>query len=123
MNGGNTGDLTVYAWIDVLVQGSFYPIFAMMFGYGMVIMQKRSKVKGVSFWKISVRRLSVLLLIGIFEAILHLVRGYIDYLCDNGATIIIVPKTVGTTSSWNRIPSIFVTAINHGRTASINIDF
>ncbi|CAM4059971.1 DUF418 domain-containing protein [Lederbergia lenta] len=61
-------DLTVYTWIDILVQGSFYPIFAMMFGYGMVIMQERSAIKSVSFWKISIRRLIVLLFFGIIHA-------------------------------------------------------
>ncbi|MBS4177427.1 DUF418 domain-containing protein [Lederbergia citrea] len=64
------GDLTVFTWLDILVQGSFYPIFAMMFGYGMVIMMQRSKVKNVSFWKISVRRLLILLLFGVFHAFL-----------------------------------------------------
>ncbi|WP_062105305.1 DUF418 domain-containing protein [Bacillus niameyensis] len=64
------GDLDVYMWIDILVQASFYPIFAMMFGYGMVIMQERSKLKGTSFWKISVRRLIVLLLFGVIHAFL-----------------------------------------------------
>lgn len=63
-------DLNVYMWIDVLVQASFYPIFAMMFGYGMVIMQERSKLKGNSFSKIMVRRLAVLLLFGIIHAFL-----------------------------------------------------
>ena len=62
------GDLTVYTWLDVFVQASFYPIFAMMFGYGMVIMQQRSAIKGHSFWKISVRRLTVLLGFGIVHA-------------------------------------------------------
>lgn len=63
-------DLTVYMWIDVLVQGSFYPIFAMMFGYGLVIMQKRSAFRGTSFLKTSSKRLSVLLAFGIIHAYL-----------------------------------------------------
>lgn len=63
-------DLVVYTWIDVLIQGSFYPIFAMMFGYGMAIMQKRSLMRGTPFYKISIRRLTVLLLFGIVHAFL-----------------------------------------------------
>ncbi|KRG16671.1 hypothetical protein ACA30_00630 [Virgibacillus soli] len=63
-------DLTSYMWIDVLVQASFYPIFAMMFGYGMVLMQNRFHLRGTSFWKISVRRLLVLLIFGIVHAFL-----------------------------------------------------
>lgn len=62
------GERTVYAWIDVLVQGSFYPIFAMMFGYGLVIMQQRMAAKDMSFWKISTRRMAVLLGIGMIHA-------------------------------------------------------
>ncbi|MCJ7840380.1 DUF418 domain-containing protein [Lederbergia sp. NSJ-179] len=63
-------DLTAYMWIDILVQASFYPIFAMMFGYGMVLMQERFRLKNSSFWKISVRRLLVLLGFGVVHAFL-----------------------------------------------------
>ncbi|MBS4193627.1 DUF418 domain-containing protein [Lederbergia citri] len=63
-------DATVYMWLDIFVQASFYPIFAMMFGYGMVIMQDRLNEKGFSFYKISVRRLIVLLVFGIIHAFL-----------------------------------------------------
>lgn len=62
------GDYFVYAWIDVLVQASFYPIFAMMFGYGLVIMQERSLDRGVSFGKIGVRRMLALLMFGVIHA-------------------------------------------------------
>lgn len=61
-------DLTLFAWLDVLVQASFYPIFAMMFGYGMSIMQRRSAIRGISFWQISIRRLTVLFVIGVIHA-------------------------------------------------------
>ncbi|MBW8350391.1 DUF418 domain-containing protein [Bacillus sp. IITD106] len=63
-------DATVYMWLDIFVQASFYPIFAMMFGYGMVIMQDRLNEKGFSFYKISIRRLIVLLVFGIIHAFL-----------------------------------------------------
>lgn len=63
-------DLDVYIWIDIFVQGSFYPIFAIMFGYGLVIMQRRSAIRGMSFWTISIRRLLVLLVFGLIHAFL-----------------------------------------------------
>ncbi|MFS0613686.1 DUF418 domain-containing protein [Lederbergia ruris] len=63
-------DLTSYMWIDILVQASFYPIFAMMFGYGIVLMRDRFRSKETSFWKVSVRRLLVLLMFGIIHAFL-----------------------------------------------------
>ncbi|WP_212975644.1 DUF418 domain-containing protein [Bacillus sp. J14TS2] len=63
-------DLTSYMWVDIFVQASFYPIFAMMFGYGMVLMQDRFRIKDTSFLKVSVRRLLVLLVFGIIHAFL-----------------------------------------------------
>lgn len=36
-------DYAHYAWIDVLVQASFYPLFAMLFGYSMSLQQERLK--------------------------------------------------------------------------------
>ncbi|MFS0644865.1 DUF418 domain-containing protein [Siminovitchia sp. 179-K 8D1 HS] len=62
------GDLTAYVWIDIFVQGSFYPIFAMLFGYGMVMIQRKALAGGYSFWNIAVRRLLVLLAIGVIHA-------------------------------------------------------
>ncbi|KRG13970.1 hypothetical protein ACA30_13690 [Virgibacillus soli] len=58
------GDLNIYIWLDIIVQGSFYPIIALVFGYGLVLMMEHASKKGISFYRISVRRLMVLLLIG-----------------------------------------------------------
>jgi uncharacterized protein len=63
-------DQTVYAAIDILAQASFYPLFSMLFGYGLVILRDRAIVKGVNFHFIAVRRLGMLLLIGIIHAFL-----------------------------------------------------
>ena len=49
-------NLVVYTWLDIFVQASFYPIFALMFGYGMGIMWERALLKGVSFMKMSISR-------------------------------------------------------------------
>lgn len=63
-------DQTVYSTIDFLAQASFYPLFSMLFGYGLVILRDRAIVKGVNFHFIAIRRLGVLLLIGIIHAFL-----------------------------------------------------
>lgn len=63
-------DVTLYPWIDVLVQASFYPLFAMMFGYGLGIQQQRAMDKGTSFYSFGIRRLLVLLGIGCIHAFL-----------------------------------------------------
>ncbi|BCB02991.1 DUF418 domain-containing protein [Bacillus sp. KH172YL63] len=61
-------DAALYPWIDVFVQASFYPLFAMMFGYGLGIQQQRAG--GASFYRFGVRRLLILLGIGCIHAFL-----------------------------------------------------
>ncbi|WP_034763380.1 DUF418 domain-containing protein [Rossellomorea vietnamensis] len=63
-------DTALFPWIDVLVQASFYPLFAMMFGYGLGIQQQRATMKGTSFYLFGVRRLLILLGIGCIHAFL-----------------------------------------------------
>ncbi|MGM0846815.1 MAG: DUF418 domain-containing protein [Bacillota bacterium] len=63
-------DQQLFPWIDILVQSSFYPLFAMLFGYGLAIQQERSLEKGMNFYPLAVRRLLVLLLIGVVHAFL-----------------------------------------------------
>ncbi|WP_144509516.1 DUF418 domain-containing protein [Bacillus sp. FJAT-22090] len=64
------GDYETYKWIDIFVQGSVYPLFSMLFGYGLAMQFMKSEEKGTSFSRLAVRRLSVLLLIGCVHAFL-----------------------------------------------------
>ncbi|MBB2479739.1 MULTISPECIES: DUF418 domain-containing protein [Heyndrickxia] len=64
------GDAAVYKWVEIIFQSSFYPIFAMMFGYGSGILRDRIKEKGLTFSKIYIKRLLFLLLIGLLHAFL-----------------------------------------------------
>jgi uncharacterized protein len=63
-------NLVTYRFIDLFVQASFYPLFAMLFGYGLVILRERTLEKGLKFNALALRRLSILLLIGIMHAFL-----------------------------------------------------
>ena len=36
------GDAVTFQWIDIFVQGSFYPIFALLFGYGINMQYEKS---------------------------------------------------------------------------------
>lgn len=63
-------DQGIYIFIDVLVQGSFYPLFALLFGYGFIILQERTVIRGEAFLPIAVRRFSMLLVIGAMHAFL-----------------------------------------------------
>lgn len=62
------GDTALYPWIDIFVQASFYPLFAMLFGYGLGIQKIRADVKGTSFYMFGIRRLLILLVIGCLHA-------------------------------------------------------
>ncbi|EDL64043.1 DUF418 domain-containing protein [Bacillus sp. SG-1] len=64
------GDQQVFPWIDILVQASFYPLFAMLFGYGLAVQQMRSLQRGTNFYPLAIRRLVVLLFIGSVHAFL-----------------------------------------------------
>ncbi|MCQ6274354.1 DUF418 domain-containing protein [Bacillus sp. V3B] len=64
----NPLDQGVYIFIDIFVQASFYPLFSMLFGYGLVLLRERAQLKKISFIPIALRRLSLLLVIGLAHA-------------------------------------------------------
>ena len=61
-------DQGIYVFIDIFVQASFYPLFSMLFGYGLVMLRDRAQLKETSFMSIAFRRLSLLLIIGLIHA-------------------------------------------------------
>ncbi|MFC4409520.1 DUF418 domain-containing protein [Chungangia koreensis] len=61
-------DKEAFRWIDIFVQASFYPLFSMLFGYGLAMQHRKTVERGISFTPLAVRRLSVLLLFGMFHA-------------------------------------------------------
>lgn len=63
-------DKETFQWIDIVLQGSVYPLFSMLFGYGLMMQFLKSKQRGGSFLPLAIRRLSVLLIIGILHAFL-----------------------------------------------------
>ncbi|WP_050182725.1 DUF418 domain-containing protein [Domibacillus robiginosus] len=63
-------DKLAFSWIDVLVQASFYPIFAAMFGFGAAMQREKALEKTGTFAWTGVRRFLFLLVLGISHAIL-----------------------------------------------------
>ena len=61
-------DYITYALVDVLAQGSFYPMFAFLFGFGAILLMERTIKKGISFPLLFSRRMAFLLLVGIIHA-------------------------------------------------------
>lgn len=63
-------DKETFPWIDIALQGSVYPLFSMLFGYGLMMQFMKAEERGISFIPIGLRRLSILLVIGILHAFL-----------------------------------------------------
>lgn len=61
-------DQIIVDGIDFFAQASFYTLFSFLFGYGMVIFLDRAKEKGLPYKSLFIRRLIVLLNIGILHA-------------------------------------------------------
>ncbi|MCD8510964.1 MAG: DUF418 domain-containing protein [Bacillus sp. (in: Bacteria)] len=60
-------DQPINTAIELFFQGSFYPVFAILFGFGAVIMFERSATKNGPFNTLFFRRLLLLLLIGLIH--------------------------------------------------------
>lgn len=60
----------LYFVIDIFIQTSFYPLFAMLFGYGLAMQYMRAEAKGRPFMPLAIKRLVILLLFGIVHAFL-----------------------------------------------------
>ena len=65
-----SGDQTTHAFIDIFVQASFYPLFAMLFGYGLGMQFLRAEARKKPFAPVAVKRLIILLVFGILHAFL-----------------------------------------------------
>lgn len=63
-------DEGTFRWIDIFVQGSFYPIFAFLFGYGINMQYEKALERNRPFAPIMARRLAILLCFGLLHALL-----------------------------------------------------
>lgn len=62
-------DHWTYSVIDILAQGSFYPLFSLLFGYGLILLYERTTGRGDPFYSMAFRRLLFLLFVGIIHAV------------------------------------------------------
>lgn len=63
------GDAETFKIINIFVEASFYPIFAMMFGYGMNLQYEKAQAAGKPYAPVMARRLGILLLFGLLHAL------------------------------------------------------
>jgi uncharacterized protein len=65
-----TGDLVSWAIVKALFEYKFISIFSLMFGMGMIVQMKRAEAKGRPFAPVYLRRLFVLMVVGLTHALL-----------------------------------------------------
>ena len=63
-------DKFIFSMIDIFIQASFYPLFAMLFGYGLIMIKEKADIRGQSFRKIASKRMLILLVFGFIHAFL-----------------------------------------------------
>ena len=63
-------DIILQQYLDIYVQSSFYPLFSMLFGYGLALQFIKAKANGTNFYKFAPKRLVILFAIGMLHAVL-----------------------------------------------------
>ena len=66
----DANDLIFHQYLDIYVQSSFYPLFSMLFGYGIAMQFTKAKEANVSFYQFATKRLILLFILGILHAYL-----------------------------------------------------
>ncbi|RNF38144.1 DUF418 domain-containing protein [Planococcus salinus] len=87
----------VFSFIDIFVQASFYPLFSILFGYGLGMQYLRAQQKNAAFAPLAVRRLAVLLVIGMIHAFLI---WYGDILITYAVTGFLLLTMIRIPSAW-----------------------
>lgn len=107
----NPSDYETFKMIDIFVQGSVYPLFSMLFGYGLAMQYMKSEANGSPFSKFAVRRLSVLLVIGCIHAFLIWAGDILITYALAGFVLILI---IRLKPIWLLLISIFLFLIPNG---------
>lgn len=100
----------MYLVIDIFIQASFYPLFAMLFGYGLAMQFMRAEAKQRPFMPVAVKRLAVLLLFGIIHAFLI---WYGDILITYAIMGFLLIGMIRLPSSWLMSFAAIIYAVPH----------
>ena len=68
--GLSVADQIADAVISTLGEGKFYPLFSILFGAGFALMAERAMKRAAPFWRVYLRRLLILTVIGLIHTIL-----------------------------------------------------
>jgi uncharacterized protein len=96
-------DKTFQFWQHVFIEGKFYSIFSLLFGWGMAIQLKRSEVKGLTPVKFMRRRLGFMFLLGLAHLLLLWTGDIVAFYALVGFVFLWVRK-------WND-RKLFITAV------------
>lgn len=66
---GSAIDATIGWFVTFLAQGKFYPLFSLLFGFGFAIQLERAQSRGGSVVRVYLRRLLVLMAIGVVHGV------------------------------------------------------
>lgn len=66
----NAKDIIWHQYLDIYVQSSFYPLFSLLFGYGIAMQFSKAQGLGRSFYSIAPKRMILIFVIGAIHAFL-----------------------------------------------------
>lgn len=66
----NAKDIIWHQYLDMYVQSSFYPLFSLLFGYGIAMQFMKADSMGRSFYKFAPKRLVAIFVIGLLHGFL-----------------------------------------------------
>ncbi len=109
-------DTEVFTFLDIFVQASFYPLFSMLFGYGLAMQFVKAQKNGKRFAPLASKRLFFLLIIGLMHAFLI---WYGDILITYALTGILLIGMLRLPPAWllgfsatlYAIPQLLLTAV------------
>ena len=61
-------DIIWHQILDIYVQSSFYPLFSILFGYGIMMQFLKAQRTGAPFYKFASKRLIIIFILGLFHA-------------------------------------------------------
>ncbi|MCT6926081.1 DUF418 domain-containing protein [Metasolibacillus sp.] len=97
--------------LDIYVQSSFYPLFSMLFGYGLAMQYMKSQRTGSNFYKFAPKRLFILFGIGLIHAFLI---WWGDILVTYAFCGFFLIALMRLKSSWMVALAIMLNALLHG---------
>ncbi|MBD8035674.1 DUF418 domain-containing protein [Solibacillus sp. A46] len=109
-------DIVLHQLLDIYVQSSFYPLFSMLFGYGLAMQYVKAKERGINFYQFAPKRLLLIFCIGMFHAILI---WWGDILAMYAFCGVFLIALIRLPAIWLLLVAIAVNALYHGFNLSL----